>query len=51
MLGRSVERAVNEENAFPLVCVSEEGRGGCCTQEQLQLTSEGKFGLCVLELQ
>lgn len=51
MLGSSVEKAVNEENVFPLICVSEEGRGGCCTQEQLQLTSEGKFSLCVLELQ
>lgn len=51
MLGRSVEGAVNEDNVFPLICVSEEGRGACCTQEQLQLTSEGKFGFCLLELQ
>lgn len=38
-----VEGAVNDNSVFPLTCVSEDGRGGCCTQEHLQLTSEGKF--------
>ena len=51
MLGRSLEGAVNGDNAFLLNCVSEEGRAGYCTQEQLQFVSEVKFSFCLLELQ